>query len=41
MCAVKFAVAQGYNLKVYNVSENKNSYSHENCTIGDGFNSDL
>ena len=41
MCAVKFAVADGQNLKVYNVTENKNSYSHENCSINDGFDNDL
>jgi P-type E1-E2 ATPase len=39
MCATKFAIAHGSSLKVYSVSEN--SYSHENCSIGDGFDNDI
>lgn len=41
MCATKFAVVSGQSLKIYAVDENKNSYSHENCKINDGFNEDL
>jgi P-type E1-E2 ATPase len=41
MCAVKLAVVDGQSLKIYKVEENKNSYSHENCKINDGFKEDV
>lgn len=37
MCAVKFGVCEGQAFAQYDVEENKNSYSPENCKIGSNF----
>jgi hypothetical protein len=41
MCAVKFAVCEGQGYAEYDVEENKNSYSPENCKISGNFDQDL
>jgi magnesium-transporting ATPase (P-type) len=37
MCAVKFGVCEGKAFAQYDVDENKNSYSPENCKINGNF----
>jgi len=37
MCAVNFGVCEGSGFALFNVEENKNAYSPENCKIGGNF----